>query len=105
MKIKYLVTTRNGGNTDYIFKNKTEAINKLDCSNKNRCNAVISEYVEIDGYIIAKPLDENITGASCGCILYSDFSFIQKIPLKEVKNYFNGINQKVTIEQIDELLF
>ena len=105
MKIKYLVTTRNGGNKHYIFESKTEAVNKLNHSNKYGFNAVMCEYIKIDGYIISKALDENITGASCGCILCSDFSFIQKISLSKTKDYFNGTIQKVIIKQIDELPF
>ena len=104
MDSKYLVTTRSGGTAYYIFESKTEAIEKLNNSNKYGFNAVMCEYIEIDGYIISKQLDENITPASCGCILCTDFSFIQKISLSEAKNYFNGISQKVIFEQNNDAL-
>lgn len=89
--MQYVVTNRSGGNTETIFKDKTKAISFMNESNKNHFNSVVAEYTELpNGYIITKPIQENITSASCACIKTKNFDYCTKVPLSDFDDYVTG---------------
>ena len=94
--VQYVVTNRRFGETRYIFDNKQEAINAMNNYNKLDMNSVISEFEHLpSGGIITRPIEENITLASCACIQTKDFGYCEKVPLKDFDDYVKGIKKYV----------
>ena len=87
MNIYYLVTSRSGGTIYHTFDNKQEAYDKRDQLNTLQQNAVMCEYVRTPKFVFSRPLKENITSASCGCVMSKEFHYIDRIPLADFEAY------------------